>query len=253
VGTFFRELLRVGVYKRSQGRITRQVTFAGLAVVIVLGLLRLSQMLYGLDPTIAASKATVECTAPEGRIEIKGDITVAGYLMTGTERKLEGKATIAVNEGDSLQKIAEAINAQRAKTAVAANYLDGKLVIASTLEGSDRFVQLDTPKDMFEIKGLGPEGFARGQDTLNLGLRYLIPGVLLAVFIWISYRLVNFPSFADFLIAVEAEVNKVSWPTRAELVRASMMVLLLIFTLAIILAAYDFAWNLLFRNVLHIL
>jgi preprotein translocase SecE subunit len=253
VGTFFRELLRVGVYKRSQGRITRQVTFAGLVVVIVLGLLRLSQMLYFLDPTIAASKATVECKAPEGRIEIKGDIAVAGYSMIGADRKLQGKATIAADAGDSLRKIAEDINAQRAKTGVAAAYLDGKLVITSTLEGSDHFVEFDAPKDMFEIQGLNSEGVARGQDTLNLGLRYLIPGVLLAIFVWISYRLVNVPSFADFLIAVEAEVNKVSWPTRAELVRASMMVLLLIFTLAIILAAYDFAWNLLFRNVLHIL
>ena len=34
------------------------------------------------------------------------------------------------------------------------------------------------------------------------------------------------PAFADFLIAVEAEMNKVSWPTRHELIRASMVVML---------------------------
>ena len=33
---------------------------------------------------------------------------------------------------------------------------------------------------------------------------------------------VNLPVFADFLIAVEAEMNKVSWPTRGELFRGSV-------------------------------
>ena len=42
MGTFFHELVHGGLYKRSQGRITRQVTFASVAVVIALGLLRLS-------------------------------------------------------------------------------------------------------------------------------------------------------------------------------------------------------------------
>src|SRR5690242_16011949 len=31
---------------------------------------------------------------------------------------------------------------------------------------------------------------------------------------WLSYRLVNVPRFADFLIAVESEYNKISWPSQ---------------------------------------
>ena len=41
----FSELFQAGVYKRSQGRITRQVTFAAVAIVVALGLFRLSQAL----------------------------------------------------------------------------------------------------------------------------------------------------------------------------------------------------------------
>jgi len=37
VNAFFQELLRTGLYKRSQGRVCRQVTFAALAIVITLG------------------------------------------------------------------------------------------------------------------------------------------------------------------------------------------------------------------------
>jgi preprotein translocase subunit SecE len=63
---------------------------------------------------------------------------------------------------------------------------------------------------------------------------------------WFGYRLVNWPRFADFLIAVEAEMSKVSWPTKTELYRASMVVIFTMFFLAILLFCYDAFWQLLF-------
>jgi preprotein translocase subunit SecE len=36
-GMWFGELFQIGVYKRSQGRVTRQATFAALAVIVALG------------------------------------------------------------------------------------------------------------------------------------------------------------------------------------------------------------------------
>lgn len=135
MGTFFQELLSVGVYKRTQGRLTRQVTFAALAVAVGLGLFRLSAILAG--------------------------------------------------KGSAWQ--------------------------------------------------------------------YALPAILLAAGVWVCYRVVNIPAFADFLIAVEAEMNKVSWPSRTELFRASMVVIILIFALGFILAAYDMFWATLLRRVLHIL
>ena len=53
-----------------------------------------------------------------------------------------------------------------------------------------------------------------------------------AVGIWFGYRIVNYSVFADFLIAVEAEMNKVSWPTRRELWNASVVVMFVIFAMA---------------------
>lgn len=131
---FIRELGSVGIYKRNQGRITRQVTFAAAAVGVALGLFRLSQVLMAY--------------------------------------------------------------------------------------------------------GVG----------VSLG----VPFVLLVLGVWVSYRLVNFPAFADFLIAVEAEMNKVSWPTRGELFRGSFVVLIVIFVLAAILALFDIGWVFIFRH-LHII
>lgn len=69
--------------------------------------------------------------------------------------------------------------------------------------------------------------------------QYVMPLVVLAVGLWASWRIVNIPRFADFLISVEAEMNKVQWPGKSELWRASMVVIAVIFLLAGILFAYD--------------
>ncbi len=76
--------------------------------------------------------------------------------------------------------------------------------------------------------------------------RYPIAGAILLAGIWLGYRIVNIPQFADFLIAVEAEMNKVSWPSRGELIRSSVVVIFVIFLLASVLFAYDLIWRSLF-------
>ncbi len=76
----------------------------------------------------------------------------------------------------------------------------------------------------------------------------------LAIGCWIAFRLVNMPRFADFLISVEAEMNKVSWPTRTELLRSSIVVILMIFGLASLLFIYDVLWKfLLGPNMLNVI
>lgn len=120
-------MLQVGVYKRSQGRITRQVTFAALALGVGIGLWRLSD-----------------------------------WLRTGS--------------------------------------------------------------------------------TAHPWIYFGVPALLLGIGVWISYRVVNLPAFADFLIGVEAEMNKVSWPSRGELFRASLVVMVSIIVLGCLLALFDLLW-----------
>jgi preprotein translocase subunit SecE len=138
VGAFFQELFHVGLYKRTQGRVTRQVTFAVVAVALVAAVWGLSQ----------------------------------------TQMMIDG----------------------------------------------------------------GP-GWLRPSWLAPEIVQYGVSGTLLLAGFWIAYRLVNVPGFADFLIAVEAEMNKVSWPTRSELYRSSIVVLITIFALAIVLFGFDFFWR----------
>ena len=80
----------------------------------------------------------------------------------------------------------------------------------------------------------------------------VVPLVVLLAGLWTSFRIVQMPNFADFLISVEAEMSKVSWPTWSELFRASLVVIVMIFVLAAILFAYDLFWRFLLEDVLRL-
>ena len=77
------------------------------------------------------------------------------------------------------------------------------------------------------------------QTTDNQTVRYLLPFGLLLAGVWACFRLVQLPQFADFLISVEAEMNKVAWPKRRELINASIVVIVVIFLLAFMLFGFD--------------
>jgi preprotein translocase subunit SecE len=88
-----------------------------------------------------------------------------------------------------------------------------------------------------------------GQSESDV-VRYLIPLVVLLAGLWISFRIVQMPTFADFLISVEGEMSKVSWPSRGELFRASVVVMLVIFVMAFLLYAFDVMWEIPLRWLL---
>jgi len=83
--------------------------------------------------------------------------------------------------------------------------------------------------------------------SFKSGVGYLIAGVILLVGLWICYRVVNIPRFADFLIAVEAEMNKVSWPSKGELYRSSAVVIFVMLALALMLFGFDLLWGFTFE------
>lgn len=78
--------------------------------------------------------------------------------------------------------------------------------------------------------------------TLLPGIRYTVPLLMLVLVIWLAWRIVNLPSFADFLIATEAEMNKVSWTTRHRLFQDTIVVLVTMVLMAMFLFLVDIAW-----------
>ncbi len=83
-------------------------------------------------------------------------------------------------------------------------------------------------------------------STYSRTVRSVVPTAIMAVAAWLIFRLVNYPRFADFLISVQAEMDKVSWPSKQEIVRATWVVLTIMVFLSLILFGFDLFWVWLF-------
>ena len=70
---------------------------------------------------------------------------------------------------------------------------------------------------------------------------------------WLIFRIIQFPPFAEFLIATEAEMNKVSWTSKDDLYRATTVVLATVVLMAVFLFVVDWLWLFILRmiGVLH--
>ena len=98
------------------------------------------------------------------------------------------------------------------------------------------------------------ESLGRGDWVINLpftglklvpltAIEYSAPVLLAVATFWVAWRAVNMPVFADFLVATEAEMNKVSWSNRKRLVQDTIVVLATVFLLTTFLFAVDWFWG----------
>jgi len=90
------------------------------------------------------------------------------------------------------------------------------------------------------------------QQGTSAVMQYVVPLGVLAAGMWVGFRIVNIPRFADFLISVEAEMNKGQWPGRSELWRASVVVIVVIFFLAGALFLFDIVLSWIFKEIIGI-
>ncbi|MFQ5734602.1 MAG: preprotein translocase subunit SecE [Planctomycetaceae bacterium] len=91
----------------------------------------------------------------------------------------------------------------------------------------------------------GPLGDYDKQAWIQVG----IPVVIALFAGWIIYRSVNYPKFADFLISVEAEMDKVTWATKQDLYRSAAVVIGAMFFLGFVLFLYDLFWQWFFQLI----
>lgn len=83
------------------------------------------------------------------------------------------------------------------------------------------------------------------QPALRLG----VPVLIAAGIAWLAFRLVNWPTFANFLIQVEAEMDKVTWASWDYLRRATAIVLVTMVLLGIYLFSWDILWQMIFSAI----
>ena len=76
---------------------------------------------------------------------------------------------------------------------------------------------------------------------------YFVAGIIGLLGIWLAFRIVNMPKTAEFLIAVEAEMVKVSWPNNKEVYVTTIVVIVVMMIFCVLLAIYDLIWHYLFH------
>ena len=86
------------------------------------------------------------------------------------------------------------------------------------------------------------EGLTPGKiitDNLIVWFRAGIPALVFLLFAWIVFKIVNSPKSADFMIATEGEMKKVSWSTKKEIISSTKVVIVTVLLMAVLLAAVD--------------
>ncbi|HEY2909628.1 MAG TPA: preprotein translocase subunit SecE [Gemmataceae bacterium] len=116
--------------------------------------------------------------------------------------------------------------------------LGGRGVISSDLVIKIPFTQAEG----------APEGTLKSFKLLK-NADYSIPILTLLLTGWIAYRAVNVPTFAEFLIATEAEMNKVSWTSKRRLAQDTVVVLITTILMALFLLVMDMFWGWLLSKV----
>jgi len=80
---------------------------------------------------------------------------------------------------------------------------------------------------------------ADSADLVKIG----IPAALFAVGLAFAFRIVQYSTFADFLISVQGELTKVSWPSKQELKNSTIVVVVTMFALGGVLLFFDIFWS----------
>ena len=84
---------------------------------------------------------------------------------------------------------------------------------------------------------------------LDSTVRIAVTSVVGIAGLWAMFRVVNFPQFAEFLIDVQHEMAKVSWPSWPQLQRSTAVVLFTMALLSVVLFCYDVVWHWVLRLV----
>ncbi len=88
--------------------------------------------------------------------------------------------------------------------------------------------------------------------TDNIWLITLVPSGVCAAIAILLFWLVNKPNIADFMIAAEGEIKKVSWSSRREIVASTTIVIGVVLSMGCMLVGVDFVFRYLFEIVLKL-
>jgi len=229
-------------YKKQQGMKVRRGTILGILVLVGAGIYSMLA-----HKTLEQGPANWELNIPfTGKVtltrETEGDAAPLLAKMPWTD---VGNTQQLVLDRYTLRDINDKVDPDRYvkidnPTKIPSPWNDGQIVPKKEYEEEKKKAD-QVPDALAPVPAWGPTTFS----TIPLlpAVRFTLPLLLLAAALWFAWRVVNLPVFADFLIATEAELNKVSWTTRRRLLQDTIVVLITVILMAVYLFAMDQIWG----------
>ncbi|MFC1792275.1 preprotein translocase subunit SecE [Planctomycetota bacterium] len=118
--------------------------------------------------------------------------------------------------------------------------------------GQGKYTRLCSAFAIAIIAGLGCLQLYKKLQAGDLGLwaETMVPAGLFVALAFLIFWLVNKPSLADFLIAAEGEMKKVSWSSRQEIAVSTLIVIMVVISMAVLLGTTDVGFRTLFTWLL---
>ncbi len=118
--------------------------------------------------------------------------------------------------------------------------------------GQGKYTRLCSAFAAAIIAGLGCLQLYKRLQATDLGLwvETMVPAGLFVVLALFTSWLMNKPSIADFMIAAEGEMKKVSWSSRKEIAVSTFIVIVVVFIMAVLLGVTDLTFRTFFTWLL---
>ena len=118
--------------------------------------------------------------------------------------------------------------------------------------GQGKYTRLCSAFAIAIIAGLGCLQLYKKLQAGDLGLwtETMVPAGLFVILALLIFWLVNKPSLADFLIAAEGEMKKVSWSSRQEIAVSTFIVIIVVISMAVLLGTTDIGFRTFFTWLL---
>jgi len=114
--------------------------------------------------------------------------------------------------------------------------------------GQGKYTRLGTAFSGVTIVAIGCWCLYKLLEARDFGLwiETMVPAGLFVALVVLIFWLVNTPSVADFLIAAEGEIKKVSWSSRKEVAVSTFIVIMVVVIMAGLLGVTDWLFSALF-------
>ena len=118
--------------------------------------------------------------------------------------------------------------------------------------GQGKYTRLCSAFGAALVVGLGCLQLYKKLHAWDFGLwtKTMVPAGLFVALGLLIFWLVNKSTIADFMIAAESEMKKVSWSSRKEIAVSTFIVIVLVVLLAIFLGVTDLGFQMFFNKLL---